>query len=176
MIKSKRAKLYIMSVLMALEFIIAFSAIGYIQIGGATLTFANIPVFAGAMLLGPLESTALGLIFGLTSMWKAMSFYCTGIDVLFSPIQSGNPLYSVILAVGTRIVFGLLAGLIYRMVDKSSKDKSRVVTVFSSLTLLLFNTAFFILLNALFGTNILYSESIMTTLLNFAVNLTVAVI
>lgn len=176
MIKSKRAKLYTFAVICALEIIISFSAIGYISFGDISITFSNIPVLLAAMLLGPGESTALGLIFGLTSMWKASSFYCTGIDVLFSPIQSGSPINSIILAVGTRVLFGLLAGIIYRILDARLKDKSRIITIYASTTVLIFNLTFLGVVQVLFEEARVFSDNIMATLFNFAINLTVAII
>lgn len=176
MIKSKRAKKYTFAVICALEIVISFSAIGYMTFGEFSLTFANIPVLLAAMLLGPWESTSLGLIFGLTSIWKASSFYCSGIDVLFSPIQSGSPINSVILAVGTRVAFGFLAGLLYKALDVRMKDKSRIITVFASTTVLIFNLSFLGVVQVLFGDTNLFTESILATLVNFAINLTVAII
>ena len=64
-------------------------------------------------LLGPMEATAVGTVFGLTSMWKASASYVMPSDQMFSPLFSGDPLGSLVLSVGSRALFGLLSGLLY---------------------------------------------------------------
>ena len=54
-----------------------------------------------------------GLIFGFGSMYKASALYVMADDRLFSPFQSGAPLESLILSVGTRLLFGVLTGLLF---------------------------------------------------------------
>ncbi|MBR4753814.1 MAG: response regulator [Lachnospiraceae bacterium] len=176
MIKSKRAKLYVISILSAVEVIVAFSAIGNIGIGDAVVTLAVAPVMAAAMLLGPAGAGFIGLLYGITSMWKACSFFCEGVDKLFSPIESGNALHSFILAVVVRIIFGIVAGFIFRRAQKTLKDDSLVIPVAASLSLLFYAIVFYTLMNYFFGGSPLYSETVLVTLLDFALNLTASVI
>ena len=61
----------LLSALVAVELVLAFSAFGYIVIPPISLTFMPLPVLIGALLFGPVEGLFLGGIFGLTSMWKA---------------------------------------------------------------------------------------------------------
>ncbi|MBR4808188.1 MAG: hypothetical protein IKZ65_06830, partial [Lachnospiraceae bacterium] len=176
MIKSKRAKLYVISILSAVEVIVAFSAIGNIGIGDAVVTLAVAPVMAAAMLLGPAGAGFIGLLYGITSMWKACSFFCEGVDKLFSPIESGNALHSFILAVVVRVIFGIVAGFIFRRAQKTLKDDSLVIPVAASLSLLFYAIVFYTLMNYFFGGSPLYSETVLVTLLDFALNLTASVI
>ncbi|MBR5336684.1 MAG: response regulator [Lachnospiraceae bacterium] len=176
MVKSKRGSLYIISLLSAAEVIIAYSVLGNISIGDAVVTFAIVPVLAAAMLLGPGGGAFLGLVYGLSGMWKACSFYCEGVEKLFSPIDSGNAVYSVILAIGTRVLFGLVAGIIFRLTEKRIKEKNYRISVSASISMLVYTSVFYGLRLALFGDNILYSEDVLVTLLDFAINLTVAVV
>ena len=66
MVKSKRGKLYILSLLSAAEVIIAYSVLGNISVGDAVVTFAIVPVLAAAMLLGPWGGAFLGLVYGVS--------------------------------------------------------------------------------------------------------------
>ena len=61
----------ILSILVAVELVLAFSAFGYIVIPPISFTLMPLPVLIGALLFGPAEGLVLGGIFGLTSMWKA---------------------------------------------------------------------------------------------------------
>lgn len=108
-----RSRLYFFVLLAAVEVLISFTLFGYIHIPPLSITTAFIPILVAGCLLGPLESTALGLVFGLASMFKASAGYVQDFDKLFSPIQSGAPLQSILLSVGTRALFGLLTGLAF---------------------------------------------------------------
>lgn len=108
-----RSALYLFVLLAAVEVLISFTLFGYIHIPPLSITTAFIPILVAGCLLGPLESTALGLVFGLASMFKASAGYVQSFDKLFSPIQSGAPLQSILLSVGTRALFGFLTGLAF---------------------------------------------------------------
>ena len=64
--------------------------IGYIPIGPIKATIMHIPVIIGAIIEGPLVGAIIGLIFGLTSLWSAITQ-----PVLLSPLFY-NPLVSVL--------------------------------------------------------------------------------
>ncbi len=102
--------------LIATELLMSFSFFGYFHIEPISITIAYIPVLAAGALMGPPESAVVGAVFGLASMWKASASYVMDTDKLFSPLYSGDPLGSVILSVGSRMLFGLTAGLLYMAV------------------------------------------------------------
>lgn len=104
---------YILSFLIALELLMSFTFLGYIHIPPISITFAYIPVLIGACVLGPAETTILGAVFGLASMYKASSNYVMANDKIFSPFMSGLPLESFLLSVGSRVLFGLVIGLVF---------------------------------------------------------------
>lgn len=97
----------------SLEIVLAFSAFGYIVVPPMSMAFVSLPVLIGAFFLGPLEGMLLGALFGLTSVWKASLTATLYADIIFSPLRSGQPGDSVMLAIGARMVFGLLAGHLY---------------------------------------------------------------
>ena len=113
----------LLSALVAVELVLAFSAFGYIVIPPISLTFMPLPVLIGALLFGPAEGLFLGGIFGLTSMWKASVSATAYADQIFSPFISGAPLSSIVLSVGIRMVFGYLSGYLFLYAKKSVKYK-----------------------------------------------------
>ena len=104
---------YMLGALIALEFLMSFSFLGYFHVEPISITIAYVPVLFAGALLGPWEATAVGTAFGLTSMWKASASYVMPADQLFSPMFSGDPLGSLVLSVGSRALFGLVSGLLY---------------------------------------------------------------
>ncbi|MDO5142186.1 MAG: ECF transporter S component [Eubacteriales bacterium] len=107
-----------MSLLVALELVLAFTPLGYIPLGFMNATTMHIPVILGACLLGPKMGGVLGGVFGLTSVIRATltpnltSFVFTPF-YSFSPDFSGN-WTSLIVAFVPRILIGVLAGLVFR--------------------------------------------------------------
>ncbi|WP_434797810.1 ECF transporter S component [Terrisporobacter vanillatitrophus] len=85
--------------------------IGYIPIGPMKATIMHIPVIIGAIIEGPVVGATIGLIFGLTSLWNAITQ-----PVLLSPLFI-NPLVSVL----PRILIGIVAYYVYQGVYKTSK-------------------------------------------------------
>lgn len=106
-------RLYMLGTLVAVELLMSFSFLGYVHIEPISITTAYIPVLLAGALAGPFESTVVGAVFGLASMWKASAYYVTAFDQLFSSVMSGSPVQSILLSVGSRALFGLLVGLLY---------------------------------------------------------------
>lgn len=107
-----------LSILVALEFLMSFTFLGYVHVPPITITFAYVPVLISACFLGPIQSTLIGFLFGLASMYKASAYYVHPFDQIFSPFTSGTPLPSFLLSVGTRTLFGLFLGLFFYWLKK----------------------------------------------------------
>ncbi len=122
---------YILCILIAAELFMSFSFLGYIHIEPISMTFVYIPVLVAGCVLGPKEGTLVGTIFGLASMWKASAFYIGDGDTIFSPVRSGRPVESILLSVGARALFGLIAGLFYKAAKKSKYPKAGILLVSS---------------------------------------------
>jgi len=105
---------YIFGILLAMEVIMSFTFLGYVHIPPISATTAFIPIVVAACLFGSWEAVVTGLFFGLGSMFKASALYVMPDDRLFSPFHSGAPLQSLLLSVGSRVLFGLMIGLLYR--------------------------------------------------------------
>lgn len=84
--------------------------LGFIQVGPTAITITHIPVIIGAILLGPSSGAFLGFIFGLGSLYAALTRGATPIDALFI-----NPLISVL----PRVIFGYVSGLIWSLIGKN---------------------------------------------------------
>lgn len=117
-----------LALITAFELVLAFSGLGYI-IPYATLMY--IPVILAAYFYGVLAGGFLGFIFGLTSMWKASVAGVSDFDALFSPFASGYVMESLILSMGTRILFGIVSALIFKAVKKISVYKVQLLLIFS---------------------------------------------
>ena len=104
--------------LIAVELLMSFSFLGYFHVEPISVTTAYLPVLLAGALLGPLEAAAVGVAFGLASMWKASASYVMAADQLFSPLFSGSPVGSLVLSVGSRALFGLAVGLLYLAVRR----------------------------------------------------------
>lgn len=122
---------YLLWGLVAVELLMSFSFLGYIHIEPISITLVYIPVLLAGCLMGPLEAVIVGAIFGLASMWKASAYYVSAGDMLFSPIMSGKPLESLILSVGSRMLFGLIVGLLYWVVKRCRHPLPGIVIVTS---------------------------------------------
>lgn len=114
---------YVFVLLLAIELIMSFTFLGFIHIDPISLTTAYIPIVVAGCLLGPLESTLIGLVFGLASMYKASALYVVSDDKIFSPLYSGNPIGSILLSVGSRVLFGFVIGYLFSLIKGRKYEK-----------------------------------------------------
>lgn len=112
---------YIFSLLLAVEVIMSFTFLGYMHIPPISITTAYIPIVIIACLFGPAESSLAGLLFGLGSLYKASATYVMPADAVFSPFRSDFPIGSILLSVGTRVLFGFLLGCLFQLARKSKR-------------------------------------------------------
>ncbi len=113
----------ILNICISLDLIFSFSIFGYVSIKPIALTTVHIPVIMAAMLAGPSGGAATGLVFGLTSMWKASVSGVAYSDIIFSPFRSGMPVQSLALSLGTRILFGWAAGMMFKLLFTKADKK-----------------------------------------------------
>lgn len=99
--------------------IVLFSLLYFFQVVGfAAFTIAHIPVLIGAVILGPKYGTALGAVFGITSM--VIALFALGPNAPFT-----NPLLSVL----PRMIFGWAIYYIYIFTDKIVKNRYASVAI-----------------------------------------------
>lgn len=106
--------------------VMGMTGIGFIPLPVIKATTMHIPVILGAVILGPKAGAVLGSVFGLCSIWAntttpgLMSF-------AFSPFMTNEGLVgaakSLWIALGCRILFGIVAGWLWVLVKKiAGKD------------------------------------------------------
>jgi len=121
-----RYNLKFIFLLSAFEIVLAFSPFGFIVFSDISMTTLDIGVIVAALWGGPLGGVVVGCVFGFCSMWQASTIGAASRDLLFSPADSGNPLGSVTLAVGARVLFGLIAGIVFLLIFRYAR-RGRVI-------------------------------------------------
>ncbi len=120
--RSKKIKrLVLLSMFIGIEIVLMSTPLGYIPIGAIKATTLHIPVIIISILLGPKEGAILGFMFGFSSI-LINTFNPSLFSFCFSPFYSlgeisGN-LSSVLIAIIPRMMIGILAGLIYKLLSK----------------------------------------------------------
>ena len=133
--KFTTSQLTILGLMSGILFLMAYTPLGYLNIGPLAVTFNVIPVAICAVVLGPTG----GAVFGLTSFLQAMGI--GGTSALGAALFQINPFLSAVQCFVPRILDGLLIGFIYRgMRKKTNVYASCAVTGFFSAFL---NTLFF---------------------------------
>lgn len=117
---NKTRNMVMTSAIAAIIVIMAFVPfLGYIPLGFMNATIIHIPVIIGAILLGPRGGAFLGLVFGLTSLWKN-TFMPNPTSFVFSPFVTiggnGGNGFSLIICLVPRILIGIVAYYVYQLV------------------------------------------------------------
>ena len=137
--KFTTSQLTILGLMSGILFLMAYTPLGYLNIGPLAITFNVIPVAICAVVLGPVGGAIAGAVFGLTSFLQAMGI--GGTSVLGSAFFQISPFLTVIQCFVPRILDGICIGFIYRGVHrKANTYVSCAVTGFFSAFL---NTLFF---------------------------------
>ena len=114
-------RMVLLGMLIAVLLVMGMTGIGFIPLPVIKATTMHIPVILGAVLLGPGAGAVLGGAFGLCSIW-ANTTTPGLLSFAFSPFMSttGFPgmVKSVWIALGCRILFGWLAGWIWKLLKK----------------------------------------------------------
>ncbi|MDO5713060.1 MAG: ECF transporter S component [Tissierellia bacterium] len=106
-------KMVIVAMLGAITVVLGLTPLGFVPIGPLNATTMHIPVLIGAILEGPVVGGLVGLIFGLSSLFNAIT-RPTPISFVFY-----NPLISIV----PRILLGVLSGLLFEALRKR-EDKN----------------------------------------------------
>ena len=114
-------RMVLLGMLITVLLVMGMTGIGFIPLPVIKATTMHIPVILGAVLLGPGAGAVLGGAFGLCSIWANTT--APGLlSFAFSPFMSttGFPgmVKSVWIALGCRILFGWLAGWIWKLLKK----------------------------------------------------------
>ncbi len=113
-----------LAMLSAILVVMGMTGIGFIPLPVIKATTMHIPVIIGAIILGPNAGAVLGGVFGICSIWANTT--APGLlSFAFSPFMTteGAPgiFKSIWIALGCRIVFGYLAGWIWKLFKRMFK-------------------------------------------------------
>lgn len=132
-----------LAVLVAIILVLEFANIGIVRVPlpffPLEFTILQIPVIIGAIVLGPSAGGILGGIFGLLSFWECFGKSAFGVVLL-----GIDPLGTFLTCVPTRLLMGVLCGLIFRALSKSDRTRAKLPSFgVSSLAGALLNTILF---------------------------------
>ncbi|MBS6194602.1 MAG: ECF transporter S component [Clostridiales bacterium] len=154
---TKTMQLVILGLMTGILLLMAYTPLGYLNIGPLAITFNMIPVAVCAIVLGPVGGGIAGAVFGLTSFLQCIGI--GGTSPLGSVLFGINPFFSAIQCFVPRILDGVLIAYIFRGVKewKNTYTASAVTGFFAAF----FNTVFFMTaLVTLFG-NTEYMQGLM---------------
>lgn len=135
--KTNIKSLALLGLMAAILVLMAYTPLGYLNIGPLAVTFNTIPVAIAAIALGPVGGAVAGGIFGLTSFLQ-----CFGGSALGTALFGINPMLTAIQCFVPRILDGFLIGIIsvvMRNHCRSSLANCAVTGFFSAF----FNTLFY---------------------------------
>ncbi len=132
--------LTILGILTALEAIIAFTPLGSLPIGPVVATLAHIPVILAGVTLGLSAGAYMGAVFGLLS-FIVFTFIPQPVSFIFTPFYSvgefsGNA-WSLVIVFVPRILLGVLAGLLVKVIEKADRSKLLAYTFAAAVSSLL---------------------------------------
>ncbi|MDO5135422.1 MAG: ECF transporter S component [Eubacteriales bacterium] len=156
--KLKTSQITMLGLMAAILLLMAYTPLGYLNIGPLAITFNVIPVAISAIVLGPVGGAAAGAVFGLTSFLQCIGI--GGTSAMGATLFNINPVLAFIQRFLPRLLDGFLLGFLFQGVRRKTKNVyvSCVVTGFFSAFL---NTVFFMgALVLLFG-NTEYVQGLM---------------
>lgn len=133
--------------------VMGITGIGFIPFPVIKATTMHIPVILGAVLLGPGAGGVLGGVFGLCSIW--VNTTSPGLlSFAFSPFMTTEGLAGVVkslwIALGCRILFGIIAGWLWKLLKKILKQDYAALPVTAAVstlchTILVMGSIYFLL-------------------------------
>lgn len=110
-------KMTIIGVLGAISIMLGMTPLGFIPIGPTKATIMHIPVIIGSIIEGPIVGGFIGLIFGLFSIFQAIT-NPTPVSFVFY-----NPLISIL----PRVLMGVLSYYVYNFFENKNRTFSKLV-------------------------------------------------
>jgi len=125
-----------LAMLCGILIVMGMTGIGFIPLPVIKATTMHIPVILGAVVLGPSAGGVLGGVFGLCSIW-ANTVTPNLLSFAFSPFMSNEGLLGALkslwIALGCRILFGLIAGWLWLLMKKLFKKDYIALPVTASI-------------------------------------------
>ncbi len=109
-----------LAILIAIIFVMRATGLSRIPVGPLVMTLTMVPIAIGAMFLGPVGGAVLGMVYGFTSLYDAMT--------LASPMTGAffqlSPFHTVVLCVVTRTLVGALTGWLFMLLKKIDRSRT----------------------------------------------------
>lgn len=141
--KQKTKNMVLLALFGCIEIVLMLTPLGYIPIGPVRATTLHIPVILAGVLMRPGAGSAIGLIFGISSV-IINTLTPTVTSFVFSPFYSVGEFHgglaSLIIAIGPRVLLGWLAGVLFTLLMKTTK-KINVSLILAALISTLTHTA-----------------------------------
>lgn len=151
------SQLVILGLLTAILLLMAYTPLGYLNIGPLAITFNVIPVAVAAITLGPAGGAIAGAVFGITSFLQCIGI--GGTSAMGVVLFGINPLLAFVQRFVPRFLDGLLLGFLFQWSRKCTTISiSCMVTGFFSAFL---NTVFFMTALVLLFGNTSYMQELM---------------
>ena len=116
--KLTTTQITMLGLMAAVLLLMAYTPLGYLNIGPLAITFNMIPVAISAIVLGPVGGAVAGYIFGLTSFLQCIGI--GGTSAMGAMLFSINPVLAFIQRFVPRFLDGLLLGYIFRGMKKKT--------------------------------------------------------
>lgn len=155
--KINTSQLVILGLMTAILLLMAYTPLGYLNIGPLAITFNVIPVAIAAITLGPVGGAITGAVFGLTSFLQCIGV--GGTSAMGAILFDINPFFAFVQRFIPRVLDGFLLGFVFRGVRKAANVSAAcMVTGFCSA---FFNTVFFMSALVLLFGNTEYLQELM---------------
>ena len=143
--KFTTSQLTMLGLMSGILLLMAYTPLGYLNIGPLAISFNVIPVAVSAVVLGPTGGAIAGAIFGLTSFGQCIGI--GGTSAMGAMLFSINPLLAFLQRFLPRLLDGFCIGYIFRFMRKKTNIyvSCAVIGFFSAFL----NTLFF--MTALIG-------------------------
>ena len=130
--KTDVRRMTILAMFSGILLVMGMTGIGFIPLPVIKATTMHIPVILGAILLGPSGGAVLGAVFGLCSIW-ANTTTPGLLSFAFSPFMTNEGMVGVFkslwIALGCRIMLGLIAGWLWKLLKKFQVNESVAMPV-----------------------------------------------
>ena len=106
----------ILGLMTAILLLMAYTPLGYLNIGPLAITFNVIPVAVAAITLGPTGGAIAGAVFGMTSFLQCIGV--GGTSAMGAVLFDINPFFAFVQRFVPRLLDGFLLGYIFRFSRK----------------------------------------------------------
>ena len=113
------AQLTLLGLMAAILLLMAYTPLGYLNIGPLAISFNVIPVAISAVVLGPVGGAVAGAIFGLTSFLQCIGV--GGSSAMGVVLFGINPVFAFIQRFIPRLLDGICLGYIFKGMRKGQQ-------------------------------------------------------